>query len=155
MSPSSAGAQAPRLTRIITQLRVQSESSRAILDMDGFVIQLMTLPAFPDNRQPAIRQASIGMADGPRMFAHLVPVSRRPARLRDRRLGPLLRNLAEFVIARLSKVDAATFATLLRHRTGAGETLDTLRIGEAFPVIAKLRQQGWREKVTRAGQGRE
>ncbi len=46
---SSIGAQVPRLNGIITQLRTQGESPRAILEVNGFVISLMTLPTFPDD----------------------------------------------------------------------------------------------------------
>ncbi len=86
------------------------------------------------------------------MYAHVMPVRGRPTGLRDGGPCPLLRNLAEFMVARLAKLNAPAFATLLRHGAGTGQTLDTIGIREAFTIVTELGQQGGREKVTGAGQ---
>ena len=51
---------------------------RTLLKMIRFIIGLMGLPEFPDNGQPAIRQAAIGRAVGAAVRAHVLPIGLRP-----------------------------------------------------------------------------
>ena len=86
------------------------------------------------------------------MLAQAVPIGAGPTGLADRCFGPLLSDLAEFMIASLTKYDPSALATLLGHRAGAGDRLQTARTRKALTIITKLGQQRWREKVASAGQ---
>ena len=72
------------------------------------------------------------------MFTHAVPVGAGPTGLCGRRFGPLLRNLAEFMLASLTEYDPSTLATLLRHRTGAAIDWRLHALAGA-PVLRRLR----------------
>src|SRR5512143_1181332 len=101
------------------------------------IVGLMILPQPPQDLQPAVGQLAIGFVFRMAMGAGLLVIGGRPGRTIDRELGPLLDDLAEFMVAGIPKDYIAGLAALLSHWTGARQGLQDGRGGKALPILAK------------------
>ncbi len=96
-----------------------------LLQVIIFIIRLPCLPELPDNRQPAIGQAAIGVAVRSAVRTHLLPVGPRPGRLPRGGHRPLLGHLTELMIAGFAELDHPALLEVL-ELAGCIVTLDAL-----------------------------
>src|SRR5512142_3185133 len=90
-----------------------------------FIVCLAIVPEPPEDFEPAVGQLAIGFVLRAAMGANSLVVTGCPGGAIDRSLGPLLDNLAEFVVAGVAESNDAGLATLLGDRTGARQGLES------------------------------
>ena len=92
-----------------------------LLHMIGFIVDLPSLPHFPNDAKPTIGQAAIGMTVGHTTSQTLAEISRRPLGLKSRRLGKLLSGVTMLAVASPAEINVSPLATLVSDRTGTGQ----------------------------------
>lgn len=117
-----------------------------LLRVIRLIIGFPALPERPDDVEPAVGQAAIGVAFGVPAGATLRVVSGGPISLAHGGLGKLLRRLPIRALAGAAKTDLVAFAALVRHGARAGEGLDDRRVRIAFAAVAKHDEELWGEQ---------
>jgi len=112
-----------------------------LFHMITFIVSLVPLPHRPNDGQPAIGQATNSVRAADATLGKLVAIGNGPSRFAQGEKGELGDQPAELFVARSAKADGFALAALLGHGTGASQSLDRGRGGEALPIITKLDQQ--------------
>lgn len=106
-----------------------------------FIIGLPCLPQSPDDVQPTIGQAAVGVGFGVAPTVHLVKVSGGPNGLAGGGLRQLLHRVAIAVITSAPEFDLAGFAGGDRHRACAGDAGQDGAVRIALTMVAEHDQQ--------------
>ena len=112
-----------------------------LCQMIVFIIRLVSLPQRPDNGQPTVGQAAIGMALRQAAFNGLGEVGVGPGRLLHGADSKKLSGVPILMMASAAKPDAALLATLNCDGTGACQGLNGSGKRKSLPLVAKHDQQ--------------
>lgn len=126
-----------------------------LTEVVGFVGRFTALPQRPDNVQPAIGQAAIGVAFGLALVTCLVEVCSSPSRFANGAIGKLLGGIAVIVVTSSAEFDVATLAAGDGNRRGAGDGGQPSARGITLPMVAKHNQQLGSQQSTGARQRME
>ena len=123
-----------------------------LLQMIGFIVQLVGLPQSPDDAQPAVSQAAVGMVLGVTAATTAGEVGGGPMGMRDGGDGELLGGVAIGAVAGFAEADEFLVAALDGDGAGTGQGADGGRGGEAVAVVAKHDQELGGQELAGAGQ---
>src|SRR5262249_22249963 len=102
------------------------------------VVWAACLPHFPEDLQPSLSQT----AQGAGMTLSFVPmgliVLLSPRHLAPAEVGPQMNGRAQMFIAVTTDIDFEDLTGLEAHRSGSGQTLQTLRSFKNAPIAAQL-----------------
>jgi hypothetical protein len=107
----------------------------------SFVIVQVVVPQFPNNAQPTIGQAAIGVVVGAAMRADVLIIIACPGRSIDGQACPFLDDIAELPITGSAEGHPPAAPAFLGNWAGAGQGLHQAGLGEALAVFAQFDQQ--------------
>lgn len=122
-----------------------------LLQVIGFIVDLLGLPQLPDDAEPAIGQTAVGMTLGHTASQALAEVGHRPLCLKGRRLGELLSSVAMVTVTSLAEVDTSSLSALVGDGTGTGQRLNRLGRGKTITMVTKHHQELGSEQVAGTG----
>ena len=91
--------------------------------MIGFVIRFAGLPNFPGDREPAVGEATIGVAGGMGSRTDRQKVGFSPVRLSDGIESPLLSDVAKLKVTGFTKANRVVLTTTAGDRASACQGL--------------------------------
>ena len=121
--------------------------------MVSLVVERVSLPELPNDADPAIGQATIGVIFGHSSRAAVSKVSGSPFRLRDGGDGELLEGIAIVVIAGPPEMDGFALAASASDGAGADQFADIVGRGEAVAMVTEADEELGSEQLADARQG--
>ena len=123
-----------------------------MLQMILFIVKFASLPQGPNDLEPAIGQAAIGVVLGVAVGSATAEVGGGPLGLGYRADGELLRCMTIAPVAGFAEADTTSAAALDGDGAGTGEGLNEGRGREAVAMVAEHDEQLWGQEVTGAGE---
>jgi len=112
-----------------------------LLQVIGLIIEFSTLPQLPDDAQPTVSQAAVGVALGVTSGQAAAQVSRSPLGLPHRGFGKLLRCPAIIAVAATAEAHMPLLAALDGDGAGTSQGSNGLWSRVALSMVAKHDQQ--------------